>query len=40
MRKGQGSVYDKWNISWSSMTHIFHSGQPSHGKTFDVMTSA
>jgi hypothetical protein len=39
MRKGPGSVYDKWNIS---MTQIFHNGQPSHGcdrKTSEVMTS-
>jgi hypothetical protein len=44
MRKGPGSVYDKWNISVviSSVTQIFHNGQPSHGgdrKIFEVMTS-
>jgi len=42
MRKGPGSVYDKWNISWSFVTQIFHNGQPSHGgdrKIFKVMTS-
>ena len=40
MRKGPGSVYDKWNIS--VVTQIFHNGQPSRGgdrKTFEVMTS-
>jgi hypothetical protein len=26
-----GSVYDKWNISMVILTHIFQSGQPSHG---------
>jgi len=33
MRKGPGSVYDKWNIQkpWSFVTQIFHNGQPSHG---------
>jgi len=39
MRKGQRSVYDKWN---KSVTQIFHIGQPSHGddrKTFEVKTS-
>jgi hypothetical protein len=33
---------DKWNISWSFVTHIFNNGQPSHGgdrKIFEVMTS-
>ena len=39
MRKGPGSVYDKWNISVVICdTDI----QPSHGgdrKTFEVMTS-
>jgi hypothetical protein len=42
MRKGPGSVYNKWNISWSFVTQIFHNGQPSHGgdhKIFEVMTS-
>ena len=42
MRKGPGSVYDKWNISWSFVKQIFHNGQPSHGgdhKTFEVMIS-
>jgi len=24
---------------WSFVTHIFHNGQPSHGKTFEVMIS-
>jgi len=36
MRKGPGSVYDKWNIS------VVICDQPSHGgvgKTFEVMTS-
>jgi len=23
MRKGPGSVYDKWNISWSFVTEVF-----------------
>jgi len=41
MRKGPGSVYDKWNIynPWSFVTQIFHNGQPSHGddrKTFNL----
>jgi hypothetical protein len=39
MRKGPGSIYDKWNIS---VTQIFHNGQPSHGgdhKMSEVMTS-
>ena len=32
MRKGQGSVYDEWNISVVICdTFIFHNGQPSHG---------
>jgi len=38
MRKGLGSVYDKWSFA----TQIFHRGQPSHGgerKTVEVMTS-
>ena len=42
MGKVPGSVYDKWDISWSFVTQIFHSGQPSHGgdrKIFEVMTS-
>jgi hypothetical protein len=40
MRKGPGSVYDKWNIS--VVKQIFHNGEPSHGgdrKMFKVMTS-
>jgi hypothetical protein len=39
MRKGPGSIYDKWNIS---VTQIFHNGQPSHGgdnQISEVMTS-
>ena len=35
-----GSVYDKWKISWSFVTQIFHSGQPRHGgdrTTFEVI---
>ena len=43
MRKGPGSVYDKWNISVVVCdTYIFHNGQPSHGgdhKTFEEMNS-
>jgi hypothetical protein len=43
MRKGPGSVYDKWNISVVICDRCsFHNGQPSHGgdrKIFDVMTS-
>jgi len=42
MRKVPGSAYDKWNISWSLVTQIFHNGQPSDGgdrKMFEVMTS-
>jgi hypothetical protein len=42
MRKGPGSVYDKWNISCSFVTQTFHNGQPSHGgdrKIFEVVTS-
>ena len=42
MRKAQGSAYDKWNISWSFVTQIFHNGEPSHGgnhKMFEVMIS-
>jgi len=43
MKKGPGSVYDKWNTyPWSFLTEIFHNDQPSHGgdrKTFEVMTS-
>ena len=38
MKKGSGSIYDKWSF----VTQKFHSGQPSHGgdrKTFEVMTS-
>ena len=41
MRKGPGSVYDKWNISVVIFTQIFHSGQTSHGgnrSIFEVMT--
>ena len=37
-----GSVYDKWKISLSFVSQIFHNDQPSHGgdrKTFEVMTS-
>jgi hypothetical protein len=40
MRKGPGSVHDKWNISF--VTQIFHNDQPSHGgdrKILEVMTS-
>ena len=43
MRKGPGSVYDKWNISVVIATQIFHNGQPSHGgnrNIFKVMTSS
>ena len=43
MRKGLGSVYDKWNISVVIATQIFHNGQPSHGgnrNIFEVMTSS
>jgi len=41
MRKGPGSVYDKWNISVVICdTDIFHNGQPSGDrKIFEVMTS-
>jgi hypothetical protein len=42
MRKGPGSVSDKWTYPWSFVTQIFHNGQPSHGverKIFEVMTS-
>jgi hypothetical protein len=42
MRKGPGKAYDKWNISRSFVTQIFHSGPPGHGgdrKIFDVMTA-
>jgi hypothetical protein len=38
MRKGPGSVYDKWNVS----VFICDNGQPCHGgdhKIFEVMTS-
>ena len=41
MRKGPGSVYDKWNISVVIFTQIFHSGKTSHGgnrNIFEVMT--
>jgi hypothetical protein len=41
MRKGPGSVYDKWNISVVIFTQIFHSGQTSHGfnrNIIEVMT--
>jgi len=31
MSKGPGSVYNNWNISWSSVTQIFHKGQLSIG---------
>ena len=41
MRKGPGSVYDKWNIPVVICdTDIFHNGQPNHGgdgKIFEVM---
>jgi hypothetical protein len=30
MRKGPGSVYDKWNISFV-MCDTYNNGQPSHG---------
>jgi len=39
MLKGQRSAYH--NYSWSLVTQIFHTGQPSHGYdrlTFEVMT--
>ena len=39
MRKGPGSVYNKWNIS-VVICDIFHNGQLNHGcnrKTFDVI---
>jgi hypothetical protein len=42
MRKEQGSVYDKRNISWSFVTQIFQNSRPSHGggrKIFEVMAS-
>ena len=42
MRKGPGSVCDKWNISMVICDTNIHNGQPSHGddrKTFEVMTS-
>jgi hypothetical protein len=41
MRKGPGSVYDKWYIS--VVTQIFRGGQSRHGnkrKTLGLMTSA
>jgi hypothetical protein len=41
MRKGPGSVYDKWNISVVIFKQIFHSGQTSHGfnrNIIEVMT--
>ena len=31
MKKGPGSVYNKWNISGVIVTQIFHNGQPGHG---------
>jgi hypothetical protein len=41
--KGQGDVYDKWNISVIIFVRqIFHNGQPGHDgdcKTFEVMAS-
>ena len=40
MRKGPGSVYDKWNIS--VIICDTDNGQPSHGsdsKTFELKTS-
>jgi hypothetical protein len=42
MQKGPGGVYDKWNISVVTVTHIFHKCQPSHGghrNIFEVMTA-
>jgi hypothetical protein len=42
MQKGPGGVYDKWNISVVTVTHIFHKCQPNHGcnrNMFEVMTS-
>jgi len=39
MRKGPGSVYDKWNIS---VVVCAHNGQPRRGgdrKSFEVITS-
>ena len=42
LRKRPGCAYDKWSISWSFVTHIFHNGKPSHDgnrKTFEVTTS-
>ena len=40
MRKGPGSVYDKWNISVVIWTQIFHNGKSNHGgdrKIFEVI---
>jgi hypothetical protein len=42
LKKGMGSVYDKWNISVVIVTQIFHYGEPRHGgdrKTVEVMAS-
>jgi hypothetical protein len=39
LRKGLGSAYDKWNISWSFVTQIFHSGQPIHGGDCKTLAS-
>jgi hypothetical protein len=42
MRKGPGSVYDKWKISVVICDTNIHNDQPSHGgdrRVFGVMTS-